>query len=99
MFYSCILPFSLLGVAAGAGVGWQFVQNGTTGLVALEVIFVSPTLAVVFDKATNDPITINGHTTWGALWNMETNTETALEVISDSFCASGGFLSNGTMVR
>ena len=84
---------------AAASVGWQFVQNGTTGLVALEAIVVSPTLAVIFDRASNDPITINGHTTWGALWNMETNTATGLEVISDSFCASGGFLSNGTMVR
>ena len=99
MLYSCISLFSLLGVAAGASAGWNLVQNGTTGLVALEVIVVSPTLAVMFDKATNDPLMINGHTTWGALWDMETNTASPLAVVSDSFCASGGFLSNGTMVR
>lgn len=86
------------GAVAGAGAGWHFVQNGTSGVLALEAIVVSPTLAIFFDRATNDPLTIDGHPAWGALWNLETNTATALNVLSDSFCASGGFLSNGTMV-
>lgn len=94
---------TFLSVALGAciqsvaGAEWNFVQNGTSGILALEAIFVSPTLAVIFDRATNDPLTINDHPAWGALWNMETNTATALNVISDSFCASGALLSNGTM--
>jgi hypothetical protein len=78
--------------------GWQFVQNGTTGIVALEAIVVSPTLAILFDRAQDDPLQINGHGAWGALWNFETNTATPLNVLSHSFCASGAMLSNGTMV-
>ncbi|KAJ7111115.1 hypothetical protein C8R44DRAFT_883547 [Mycena epipterygia] len=35
-----------------AGAGWEFVQNGTSGVLALETIIVSPTLAVFFDFAT-----------------------------------------------
>jgi len=85
--------------AIGPNAGWKFVQNGTSGVLALEAIIVSPTLAIFFDRATNDPLTINDHPAWGALWNLETNTATALDLISDTFCASGGFLSNGTMVR
>ncbi|KAJ7165641.1 glyoxal oxidase N-terminus-domain-containing protein [Mycena crocata] len=78
---------------------WEFVQNGTSGVLALESIIVSPTLAIFFDSARiGDPLMINGHSTWGALWNMRTNVATGLEVFSDTFCASGGFLSNGTMV-
>ncbi|KAF9540289.1 copper radical oxidase [Agrocybe pediades] len=77
---------------------WNFVQNGTSGILALEAIFVSPTLAIFFDKASNDPLMINDHAAWGALWNIETNTATPLNVVSDTFCASGGILSNGTMV-
>lgn len=73
-------------------------QNGTSGILALEAIVVSPTLAIFFDRATNDPLSLDGHPAWGALWNFETNTASALSVRSDSFCASGGFLSNGTMV-
>lgn len=78
--------------------GWNFVQNGTSGVLALEAIIVSPTLAIFFDRASNDPLMINNNPAWGALWNLETNTASPLLVISDTFCASGGFLSNGTMV-
>ncbi|KAF9448502.1 copper radical oxidase [Macrolepiota fuliginosa MF-IS2] len=97
-----IISAALLSVgvdfAAAATSGWQFVQNGTSGILALEAIIVSPTLAIFFDRATNDPLEINGHPAWGALWNLETNTATPLDVLSDSFCASGSLLSNGTMV-
>ncbi|KAJ7039410.1 glyoxal oxidase precursor [Mycena alexandri] len=91
------LSYTLLSVVASAG--WEFVQNGTVGIVALEAIIVSPTLAVFFDfAATGGPLMIDGHSAWGALWNLETNEATALEVVSDTFCASGALLSNGTMV-
>ncbi|PPQ66520.1 hypothetical protein CVT24_007067 [Panaeolus cyanescens] len=85
-------------VASVSAAGWEFVEVGTSGIVALEAIVVSPTLAIFFDRASNDPLTINNHPAWGALWNFETNTVSALDLITDSFCASGGFLSNGTMV-
>jgi hypothetical protein len=97
---------SSLSILAGAGsalaaapnVGWHFVQNGTSGIVALEAIIVSPTLAIFLDRATNDPLQIDGHSAWGALWNLKTHTATPLRLVTDSFCGSGAFLSNGTMV-
>lgn len=84
---------------AASGGGWHFVQNGTSGIIALESIIVSDTLAIFFDRATNDPLEVDGHPAWGALYNLETNTASPLTPITDSFCASGGFLSNGTMVN
>lgn len=100
--HSILVALLSLGGSLTGGVnpnsGWHFVQNGTSGILALEAIVVSPTLAIFFDRATNDPLEINGHPAWGALWNFETNTATALDVVSDSFCASGSILSNGTMV-
>ncbi|KAJ6470095.1 glyoxal oxidase N-terminus-domain-containing protein [Mycena vitilis] len=78
---------------------WKFTEVGKSGIVALESIVVSPTLAIFLDRATNDPLkTPDGKTAWGALWNMETNTVKPLKLVSDSFCASGALLSNGTMV-
>ncbi|KAG6817321.1 hypothetical protein H0H87_010338 [Tephrocybe sp. NHM501043] len=85
-------------LAAPAPAEWTFVQNGTTGIVVIEAIVVSPTLAITFDRAQNDPLQLNGVGAWGALWNFETNTAMPLSLVSDSFCGSGGFLSNGTMV-
>jgi len=88
----------LTGVTSVIGAGWDFVQNGTSGILALEAIVVSPTLAIFFDRASSDPLVIDGHSAWGAFWNFQTNTASPLRTITDTFCGSGGFLSNGTMV-
>ena len=69
-----------------------------SGILALESVVVSQTLAIFFDRVTNDPLQINSHSAWGALWNLESNNVTALDVITNSFCAGGAMLSNGTMV-
>nr|VWP02011.1 C2H2-type domain-containing protein [Ganoderma boninense] len=77
--------------------GWQFSLKGNSGIVALEAVVVSPTLVLLFDRAQNDPLQIDGHPAWGGLWNLEHNNITALEVVTNSWCASGAILSNGTM--
>ncbi|PIL37702.1 hypothetical protein GSI_01396 [Ganoderma sinense ZZ0214-1] len=85
--------------AAPSAPGWSFnLKKTTSGIVALESIVVSPTLVVFFDRASNDPLQINNHSAWGALWNLETDTVTPLNLLTNSFCASGALLSNGTMV-
>ena len=92
--------FPLLAPLVSAAAEWSFdLKNATSGIVALEAIIVSPTLALFFDRASNDPLQIDGHSAWGALWNLETSTVQRLDVLTSSFCASGGLLSNGTMVR
>ncbi|KAH9939374.1 glyoxal oxidase precursor [Epithele typhae] len=103
MKFSCftwsLLPsaFALVNPASAAP-GWTFdTKNQTSGIVALEAIVVSPTLALWFDRASLDPLQINGHSAWGALWNLETGNVTALDVVTNSFCAAGAMLSNGTM--
>ncbi|KAJ7266995.1 glyoxal oxidase precursor [Mycena haematopus] len=96
---ACLLFPGAAAAAAAPAPAWQFVEKGNSGIVALEAIVVSPTLVVMFDRATNDPLkTSDGKTAWGALWNLETNSVTALKLLTDSFCASGALLSNGTMV-
>lgn len=85
--------------AAPAASGWTFnTKNETSGIVALESIIVSPTLALFFDRASDDPLQIDGHSAWGALWDLETSSVMALNVVTNSFCAGGALLSNGTMV-
>ncbi|KAJ7359136.1 glyoxal oxidase N-terminus-domain-containing protein [Mycena albidolilacea] len=88
-----------LGAASPAAPSWKFVLKGTSGIVGLEAIVVSPTLVVMFDRAANDPLhTPDGKVAWAALWNLETNKATPLKLLTDSFCASGALISNGTMV-
>lgn len=96
---SAFALLSRVALAAPAAPQWRFdLKNQTTGIVALEAIVVSPTLVVMFDRVSNDPLQINGHSAWGALWDLETSSVRALNVITNSFCASGALLSNGSMV-
>ncbi|KAI0080794.1 glyoxal oxidase precursor [Panus rudis PR-1116 ss-1] len=94
-----LVPFlAALIDAAPSAPGWRFdLKKETSGIVALESIVVSPTLVIFFDRASDDPLQINNHSAWGALWNLETSTVTPLDVLTNSFCASGALLSNGTM--
>ncbi|CAL1711882.1 unnamed protein product [Somion occarium] len=94
----CTAVFSTASPLEPRAPAWEFNVRGNSGIVALEAIVVSPTLVVIFDRASDDPLQINNHSAWGGLWNLETNEVTALDVLSNSFCASGALLSNGTMV-
>ncbi|CDO77228.1 Glyoxal oxidase [Trametes cinnabarina] len=92
------LALASLSLAAPSAPGWSFdLKKETSGIVALEAIVVSPTLVVFFDRASDDPLQINNHSAWGALWNLESSTVRPLDVLTNSFCASGALLSNGTM--
>ena len=95
-----ILPiFALLSSAAPSAPRWRFdLKEANSGIVALESIVVSPNLVLFFDRASNDPLQINNHSAWGALWRLDTSTVLPLELLTNSFCASGALLSNGTMV-
>ena len=77
---------------------WAFIQNGMSGVLALEAIVVPPTLVIFFDNTGNDLLQINNYSAWGALWDLETNIVTPLDLITNTFCATGALLSNGSMV-
>ncbi|KAJ7811613.1 glyoxal oxidase precursor [Mycena olivaceomarginata] len=94
---------SLLLVLAGVGaqrpIQWTFVQNGTSGVIPVELITISPTLMLMYDRADGNPLLLpNGERAWAALWDLETNTPTPLSSTTDTFCAGGAFISNGTLV-
>ncbi|KAI0363190.1 hypothetical protein BV20DRAFT_172359 [Pilatotrama ljubarskyi] len=96
--FALLSAFAAVAVAAPSAPGWRFdLKQERSGIVALESIVVSPTLVVFFDRASDDPLQINNHSAWGALWNLETSTVRPLDVLTNSFCASGALLSNGTM--
>ncbi|KAF7424119.1 hypothetical protein PC9H_009422 [Pleurotus ostreatus] len=78
---------------------WSFdLKQSTSGIVALESIVVSPTLAIFFNRPSLDPLHIDNHSALGALWDLRTSTVRPLEVVSNAFCGSGALISNGSMV-
>ncbi|KAJ7272801.1 glyoxal oxidase precursor [Mycena rebaudengoi] len=87
------------GVDAQRTTRWTFVQKGLSGVVPVELITISPTLMLMYDRADGNPLVLpNGEKAWAALWNLETNTPTPVSTITDTFCAGGAFISNGTLV-
>lgn len=78
---------------------WTLVQNGSTGVHAMQLAIISETHALVVDKVEHNPLTVSGHPAWAALYNLKTHALKPLSMQSNSFCAGGTFLSNGTMVN
>lgn len=78
---------------------WNLVQRGTTGVNAMQLAVVSSTHAIIIDKVEHNPLNISGHGAWGALYNLNTDEVQPLEMKSNSFCAGGTFLSNGTLLN
>ncbi|PVF99117.1 DUF1929-domain-containing protein [Serendipita vermifera] len=60
---------------------------------------VSAQQVYILDKVENNPIQVNGHPAWAVEYDLETNQIRAMDVVSNSFCAGGGVLGDGTWVN
>ncbi|KAH7873641.1 glyoxal oxidase N-terminus-domain-containing protein [Lentinula edodes] len=78
---------------------WTLEVDGSTGVNAMQLAVISETHAIVIDKVEHNPLTINGHPAWASLFELKTRQVTPLEMQSNSFCAGGSFLSNGTLIN
>ncbi|OWZ40591.1 glyoxal oxidase [Cryptococcus neoformans 125.91] len=80
----------------------SFESVGDTGVSAQQMFLGNNKKVYVIDKAENNPITINGaygtHPAWATEYDIETNEYRTLDVYSNTFCAGGNVLGNGTWV-
>ena len=79
--------------------GWTLTQAGSTGVNPMQLAIISDSHALIVDKVEHNPLEINGHPAWGALYNLRTHSLKPLSMQSNSFCAGGSFLGNGTMLN
>lgn len=77
---------------------WELLVKGHTGVSAMQITVVSDKYALIFDRVEHNPLQIKGHPAWGALYNLDTHEVKPLDLKSNSFCAGGGFLGNGTLI-
>ncbi|KAF8077677.1 copper radical oxidase [Lyophyllum atratum] len=78
---------------------WTLTQKGTTGVHAMELAIISSSHAIIIDKVEHNPLTISGHPAWAALYNLHTHAVRPLAMQSNSFCAGGTFIGNGTFIN
>ncbi|KAF5372603.1 hypothetical protein D9758_005222 [Tetrapyrgos nigripes] len=93
-----VLVGSIATQAQYASGQWSLIQDGHSGVSALELAVVSETTVMIFDKVEHNPLQTNGHVAWGAELNLVTRTVRPLNPASNTWCGTGSFLSNGTMV-
>ncbi|KAF5351680.1 hypothetical protein D9756_007693 [Leucocoprinus leucothites] len=69
-------------------------------LVSAQQLFVGTPDKVYFvDKVENNPARINGHPAWASEWALEANSQRPMDAITNSFCAGGNVLGNGTWMN
>ncbi|KIL69989.1 copper radical oxidase [Amanita muscaria Koide BX008] len=78
---------------------WELVQQGSTGVNAMQLAIISSTHAIIIDKVEHNPLTIEGHPAWAAIYDLNTHGVRPLKLGTNSFCAGGAFLRNGTLVN
>lgn len=85
--------------AAPAG-GYTIV--GDSGVSAQMMFLGTKKTVFILDKTENNTMTVttNGvtHPAWGSTYDLDTNVATPLEVTSNTFCAGGFSLANGSWV-
>ncbi|EKM74650.1 hypothetical protein AGABI1DRAFT_116791 [Agaricus bisporus var. burnettii JB137-S8] len=69
-------------------------------LVSAQQLFVGTPETVYFvDKAENNPAQIAGHPAWASEWSLASNNQRPMDVVTNSFCAGGNVLGNGTWMN
>ncbi|EFP84046.1 uncharacterized protein PGTG_09759 [Puccinia graminis f. sp. tritici CRL 75-36-700-3] len=91
--------FSPFGVSAGAAPN-TFEVVGTTGVSAQQFFVGGINKVYILDKAENNPLRLPGTNkpAWATEYDLRTNTFRTMEVATNTFCAEGAALSNGTRI-
>ncbi|TFK70593.1 copper radical oxidase [Pluteus cervinus] len=86
----------------------QPTRTGTPGsfeiigesLVSAQQIFLGTLNTVYFvDKVENNPTTVEGHSAWASEWNLAHDKQRPMDALTNTFCAGGNVLGNGTWVN
>ncbi|WVW85784.1 hypothetical protein I302_107822 [Kwoniella bestiolae CBS 10118] len=87
---------------AAAATALNFESVGDTGVSAQMVFLGNNKKIYVLDKTENNPVEITGeygtHPAWATEYDIESNEYRTMDVYSNTFCAGGGVLGNGTWV-
>ncbi|KAH9923857.1 glyoxal oxidase N-terminus-domain-containing protein [Fomitopsis serialis] len=94
---------SLLALAAAAPAAFaqthtpgSFEDGGDTLVSAMMMFLGNDEVVYVLDKAEGNAAQINGHAAWGSAYNIAGRTSQTMDVVTNTFCASGMHLPNGS---
>ncbi|KAF4621191.1 hypothetical protein D9613_000262 [Agrocybe pediades] len=71
-----------------------------SSLVSAQQLFLGTPDKVFFvDKVENNPTQIKGHPAWASEWALGSNKQRAMDAVTNTFCAGGNVLGNGTWIN
>ncbi|TFY73395.1 hypothetical protein EWM64_g10617, partial [Hericium alpestre] len=76
-----------------------FQQVGNSLVSAQQAFVGSEDKVYVIDKTENNPAQVAGHPAWAAEYSASSNQGRPMDIITNSFCAGGGVLANGTWLN
>ncbi|KJA20047.1 copper radical oxidase [Hypholoma sublateritium FD-334 SS-4] len=87
------------GQPAQTGTVGAFVIVGNSLVSAQQIFLGTPDRVYFLDKVENNPTQINGHPAWSSEWSLGNNSQRPLDAITNTFCAGGNVLGNGTWLN
>ncbi|EIW83558.1 hypothetical protein CONPUDRAFT_89269 [Coniophora puteana RWD-64-598 SS2] len=76
----------------------SFVEAGSTQVSAMMMFLGNEEKVYILDKSEGNAAQINGHPAWASVWDINTHQTELMEIYTNSFCASGMHLPNGSFV-
>ena len=92
-------PLSVSAQSASASKANTYEYVGLSGVSAQQLFLGRPGKVYIVDKTEKNNATVNGHPAWATEYDLATNTFRAMDVYSNSFCAGGTVLGNGTWLN
>ncbi|WVN87854.1 uncharacterized protein L203_103050 [Cryptococcus depauperatus CBS 7841] len=76
-----------------------FKYVGLSGVSAQQLFLGTMNKVYIVDKTEKNNATVNGHPAWATEYDLNSNSFRPMDVMSNSFCAGGTVLGNGTWVN
>ncbi|KAF9024558.1 copper radical oxidase [Hymenopellis radicata] len=77
----------------------QFEIIGNSGVSAQQLFLGTEDKIYIVDKVEGNPLQIGGHPAWAVEYSLESNTAKPLDIITNSFCAGGNVMADGTWLN
>lgn len=72
---------------------------GDAGVGAMLTIQATPHTVFIVDKTQKNALQVGGHSAWATAYDLRTNTIRPMDIATNTFCAAGVILGNGTILN
>jgi hypothetical protein len=77
----------------------KFSIIGEAGVGAMLTVQATPNTVFIVDKTQKNALQVGGHSAWAAAYDLRTNTIRPMDIRTNTFCAAGVILGDGTILN